>query len=442
MTMEFLTEKQMTKYAPIRAQEFGYITGFLHSLWAAGQAAAGAPAAVDLKAVIAAAFLNNATRSCCSKRYCTVPQEAADDVTAPAPASERVAAMQDAVREWARTCYWLSGETADLMDVFLRDLLPGLGHVLDRVVNRDRLRRVDDTFARLDAFFQGLVDARRRSTPATPTTTTPAADMLDALLAWRGEQGQPLSDVTIKGGFQFAMIGLTESLGTSAEWAMAELLTHRDVLATVHAEMDAVVGRHRTIQESDLPSLPLFRAVLKESWRLHPAAPLGAPHSNPAPAVVAGARVPAHSNVLVNLYAIGRDPAAWAPDPDAFRPQRFLDPASPASQRRVEANGQHMELLVFGAGKRQCLGIKLAPRLQGLLLARLLHAFDWRLVSDVQMRTVPAGPAHRLADGLVAVPEPRLPAHLYGGGAEEPVVVERVRAAGGTGGVMSSWDVL
>ncbi|XP_024519807.1 7-ethoxycoumarin O-deethylase-like [Selaginella moellendorffii] len=130
--------------------------------------------------------------------------------------------------------------------------------------------------------------------------------------------------------------GLETSLVT-LEWTMAELINHPRVMSKAQEEIDNVVGRARAVQESDLPNLPYIEPIVKESLRLHPAIPLGAPRMNLKPVKLAGYTIPGGCKVFVNIWAIGRDSARWS-DSEAFQPERFL-----GSSGTIPVNGQNFD---------------------------------------------------------------------------------------------------
>ncbi|CAO2211185.1 unnamed protein product [Urochloa humidicola] len=74
-----------------------------------------------------------------------------------------------------------------------------------------------------------------------------------------------------------------------------------------------------------------------------------------------------------------RDPEAWE-RPDEFVPERFLDGAAAAG---VDFRGKDYEFIPFGSGRRMCPGVPMAERVVPLVLASLLHAFEWRLPDGV-----------------------------------------------------------
>ena len=168
----------------------------------------------------------------------------------------------------------------------------------------------------------------------------------------------------------------TDTSSIIVEWAMAEMLKNPSVMARAQEELDRVVGRGRRLEESDLPSLPYLQAVCKEAMRLHPSTPLSLPHfSFDACDDVDGYRVPANTRLLINIWAIGRDPAAWE-KPLEFRPERFL-PGGGAE--KVDPMGNCFELIPFGAGRRICAGKLAGMVFVQYFLGTLLHAFDWSL---------------------------------------------------------------
>jgi len=168
----------------------------------------------------------------------------------------------------------------------------------------------------------------------------------------------------------------TDTSSIIVEWAMAEMLKNPSVMARAQEELNCVVGRGRRLEESDLPALPYLQAVCKEAMRLHPSTPLSLPHfSFDACDDVDGYRVPANTRLLINIWAIGRDPAAWEA-PLEFRPERFL-PGGAAE--KVDPLGNYFELIPFGAGRRICAGKLAGMVFVQYFLGTLLHAFEWRL---------------------------------------------------------------
>nr|CAB3493148.1 unnamed protein product [Digitaria exilis] len=146
---------------------------------------------------------------------------------------------------------------------------------------------------------------------------------------------------------------------------MSLLLNYPKVIKRAQAEIDATVGNSRLLNAEDLPRLGYLQAIVHEALRLYPATPLLIPHESTADCTVGGHHIPTGTMLLVNTYAIHRDPTVWA-DPTAFRPERF------------RADG--LLLMPFGMGRRRCPGEALALRTVGLVLGTLIQCFDWKTV--------------------------------------------------------------
>ncbi|KAF2283784.1 hypothetical protein GH714_015246 [Hevea brasiliensis] len=110
-------------------------------------------------------------------------------------------------------------------------------------------------------------------------------------------------------GFAKALIlAGTDTSAATLEWAMSNLLNHPGVLEKARAEIDAEVGQGRLIDESDLSKLPYLQAIITETLRLYPVAPLLIPHMSSKNCSVGGYDVPKDTMLLINAWAIHRDP--------------------------------------------------------------------------------------------------------------------------------------
>lgn len=159
------------------------------------------------------------------------------------------------------------------------------------------------------------------------------------------------------------------------EWAISEMLKNPIILKRLQSELDTIIGRERMLEESDILNLPYLQAVCKEALRLHPSTPLSLPHFSAQPCEVNGYHIPANTRLLINVWAIGRDPDTWE-FPLEFYPERFL-PGGKATN--IEPHGTDFELIPFGAGRRICAGKQAGIIFVQYFLGVLMHAFDWQL---------------------------------------------------------------
>lgn len=269
-------------------------------------------------------------------------------------------------------------------------------------------RHLKKVKADMDAFLQEFLDVKKNGVAVDASR---GEDVVDILLAQPSESGDgKLDDDAIKGVIQDMLLAGTDTSSNTVEWAIAELLRHPEVTRKLHAELDAVVGTSRIVAETDLPSLQYLQAVVKETFRLYPPAPLNLPHESTEPTTVWGYEFPAHTQLFVNLYAIQRDPKVWE-RPLEFDPERFMHNAD------IDMRGNHFGLIPFGAGRRQCPGMPLGILFVQMGVARLVQAFDFALpdgmvAADLDM-SERFGVTMPRKYPLSVVAKPRLPPHLY-----------------------------
>lgn len=197
-------------------------------------------------------------------------------------------------------------------------------------------------------------------------------------------------------------MGGQDAIWNTLEWAMAELLLNPNTLRKAKQELRCFLGEiKKELKESDISQLPYLRATLKETFRLHPPGPFLIPRKSEHDVQVSGGYViPKDAQVLINVWAIGRDPAIWGPDTESFQPERFL------MDKDIDLKGHDFELTPFGSGRRFCAGFTLAYRMVHMTLATLIHDFDWKLEvsAEEDYRREHFGIALRKAVPLKAIP--------------------------------------
>uniref|UniRef100_A0A0D6QS82 Cytochrome P450 n=1 Tax=Araucaria cunninghamii TaxID=56994 RepID=A0A0D6QS82_ARACU len=232
------------------------------------------------------------------------------------------------------------------------------------------------------------------------------------VLQAQAEEGR-INDVNVNGIVLDMLLTGTDTASKTIEWAMTELIRHPEVMQRLQEEIDGVVGEQEmTVRESHLGRMKYLKAVLKETLRLHPPTPLMLPHAVPPEGCcpVLGYTIPKGSRVVVNVWAVGRDPLRWK-DPLKFDPARFMeDPID-------VLHAQDFGVIPFGAGRRMCPGRNLGFRMVELAIASLVHAFQWSLPmgenpKDLDMSEV-FGLSVSKAVSLQVLATPRLLPHLY-----------------------------
>ncbi|GMI80555.1 cytochrome P450, family 71, subfamily B, polypeptide 14 [Hibiscus trionum] len=165
-------------------------------------------------------------------------------------------------------------------------------------------------------------------------------------------------------------IGGTETSTTTTEWMMSELLKHPHVMKKVQQEVRDVVGNKSKVDMEDISKMEYLKCVLKETFRLHPPA-VFSPRKTSATAKLGGYDIPSDTTVMINIWAIQRDPKWWE-NPEEFIPERF-------EKSSIDFKGEYFHFIPFGFGRRRCPGIPFGVASIEYMMANLLCWFDWKL---------------------------------------------------------------
>ncbi|KAI0334223.1 CyP450 monooxygenase [Cubamyces sp. BRFM 1775] len=148
------------------------------------------------------------------------------------------------------------------------------------------------------------------------------------------------------------------------------MLMNPKVQKRAQDELDLVVGPARLPSHDDRDFLPYINAIVKESLRWHTVLPLGIAHRCMEEDQYRGWRIPKGAVVLANVWSILHDPTAY-PDPDIFRPERFLEDGDGAPAEVLDPGS-----IMFGFGRRVCPGRHFAEDTLFIYIASILHVYD------------------------------------------------------------------
>jgi len=204
-------------------------------------------------------------------------------------------------------------------------------------------------------------------------------DILSRMLEARYEDGGSMSDQHIRDELGTLLIAGHETTAITLAWALYAVHRHPEVKARLHAELDAAGDA----PPDEIAKLPYLNAVVDETLRRYPVVEavfrlLEKPWS------LGGWEIPAGVSIAAAIALVHRREDIY-PEPDAFRPERFLD-GKP---------GPH-EYLPFGGGHRRCIGAAFSHYESCLALATVLREFELELREPgevaVARRNVTLGP--------------------------------------------------
>ncbi|CAN0886679.1 Cytochrome P450 726A27 [Linum grandiflorum] len=202
-------------------------------------------------------------------------------------------------------------------------------------------------------------------------------DLVDVLLNLTLQQDLevPFTNNDIKAVLLDIFLGGGETSPVVIEWALSKLMRNSQAMEKVQKEIRDHFDEKGRIDYGDLDQLHYLKLIIKETL---------APREAGEAMVIHGYHIPAKTRIVINAYAIARDPRIWH-EPDNFFPERFLDDLSSNTDY---SKGLDFSLIAFGSGRRICPGIQLGMALVSLCLANLLYYFDWKLPPSITFQTL------------------------------------------------------
>uniref|UniRef100_A0ACD5YBL8 Uncharacterized protein n=1 Tax=Avena sativa TaxID=4498 RepID=A0ACD5YBL8_AVESA len=266
----------------------------------------------------------------------------------------------------------LLNETMDMLSSFsAEDFFPNAaGRLIDRLTGIKARREA--VFHKLDRFYEHII---QQNDMRKATAAGGGSDLVQELVDLMKTSPTFTRD-NVKSILMNTFIGSIDTTSLTIIWAMSELIRNPRVLRKAQQEIRSAAaaggGRGGRVYQPDMPKMRYLRMVVSETLRLHPPATLLVPRETMRPFQVDGYDIPAKTRVMVNAWAISRDPGVWKQDPEEFNPERFKD-------ADVDFNGSHFEFIPFGAGRRICPGLAMGVANVEYILANLLYCFDWEL---------------------------------------------------------------
>ncbi|KAF9046689.1 cytochrome P450 [Panaeolus papilionaceus] len=148
------------------------------------------------------------------------------------------------------------------------------------------------------------------------------------------------------------------------------MLLFPSVQRKAQSEVDNITNRDRLPTFDDRPSLPYIEALMRELLRWRPPLPLNVPHVTSDRDVYKGYYIPKGTVVVANIWAMSRNEEVY-PDPEEFRPERFLNTDG-------SLKGDDEFLISFGYGRRICPGKYIAFGNLYIMAVSVLATFDIR----------------------------------------------------------------
>nr|ALG05123.1 cytochrome P450 [Sinopodophyllum hexandrum] len=257
-----------------------------------------------------------------------------------------------------------SRELMKLMGAFsFADLFPWMGWIDVLSGLNGRMKKVS---RKLDAFLDQVIDEH-----VSEMKDGDGQDFVDLLLLAQRDSSNDIKITrdSVKAILLDMFLAGTDTPAIVIEWIMAELLKNPSIMKKTQEEVRRVVGQKAKVDEDDIYQMEYLQAVFKEALRLHPPVPLLVPRECYTSIKIKNYFIPPHTRVMINVWAIQRDPKLWE-RAEEFFPERFINSG-------IDYKGQDYEYIPFGSGRRSCPAMSYGTVMVQFAVANLLYWFDW-----------------------------------------------------------------
>ncbi|KAJ2939562.1 hypothetical protein O0L34_g14271 [Tuta absoluta] len=179
------------------------------------------------------------------------------------------------------------------------------------------------------------------------------------------EKDRSYSDEELREEILVLVIAGTDTSAVGAAFTTLMLARHPHEQEKVYKELKEVFGSSdRLVVPEDLPRLKYLEQVIKESLRLYPPVPLVTRQAEQHLTLPSGLTVTREHPLMLNIWAIHRNPRYWGADAEVFRPARWNHALTHPAQ-----------FMLFGYGTRNCAGYRYAMQSMKTVLATMLRRY-------------------------------------------------------------------
>ncbi|PLB50811.1 benzoate 4-monooxygenase cytochrome P450 [Aspergillus steynii IBT 23096] len=201
------------------------------------------------------------------------------------------------------------------------------------------------------------------------------SDFLGCLIEDRTGKNRGLDRAEIKAETSILLDAGSDTTAIALTNVLYYLIKHPNALRKLREEVDVILTGEEIAPYAKVKSLPYLRACLDESLRISPPLPRGLERKTPPQGMeIIGEQITGGVTVSVPAYVAHRDPILF-PKPDSYMPERWLDESEATKDMRAA-------FIPFTTGARACLGRNITMMEQQILVATLVHRYDFALPSN------------------------------------------------------------
>uniref|UniRef100_A0A3Q3LQP0 Cytochrome P450 3A n=1 Tax=Mastacembelus armatus TaxID=205130 RepID=A0A3Q3LQP0_9TELE len=199
--------------------------------------------------------------------------------------------------------------------------------------------------------------------------------MMDSQKSNEGNQDKGLNDHEILSQAMIFIFAGYETSSSSLCFLAYNLATNPHVMKELQEEIDSTFPNKAPIEYQPLMQMQYLDSVVNESLRLYPIAPR-LERVAKATVEINGVVIPKDMVVMVPTWPIHRNPDLW-PEPDEFKPERF--------SKENKANIDPYTYMPFGAGPRNCIGMRFALVMMKLAMVEILQRYSFSVCEETEV---------------------------------------------------------
>ncbi|XP_026223404.1 cytochrome P450 3A30-like isoform X2 [Anabas testudineus] len=169
-----------------------------------------------------------------------------------------------------------------------------------------------------------------------------------------------------------------ETSSSSLGFLAYNLATHPEIQKTLQEEIDETFPEKSQPSYEALMQMEYLDMVVNESQRLFPVG-TRLERVSKTSVEVNGVTIPKGTIVMIPVYTLHHDPALWS-EPEAFKPERF--------SKENKDNIDPYAFLPFGAGPRNCIGMRFALLTMKLAIVEILQNFSFVTCKETDIPVV------------------------------------------------------
>jgi len=217
-------------------------------------------------------------------------------------------------------------------------------------------------------------------------------DLLQRMMESKTDEGEVLSDQDILSEVLLFFLAGHETTANTLSWVVYYLRDRPDIVQKIRDEVNEIAPVGSTMTTELVAKLKYIEAVINETFRICPTAPITLRHAL-KDTVVGGIKVQKGEDILINWRAMHRSKDLFD-NPDKFDPNRWLEDSA-----ELARGGNKRKIFPFGEGPKMCVGQKLAMLELKIVLARFYQHFEASIDPKFEIQvvqTITLGPKEQL----------------------------------------------